>query len=91
MTRTGTEPFDVDWGCGAAMLFRNSFFPDPLSFDERFFSYFEDVDLCSRAWREGLGVTYFPRLVCLHENANKGRNLFRSIRQTWFRTCSDTS
>jgi GT2 family glycosyltransferase len=76
MTRIGTEPFDVDWGCGAAMLFRKSFFPHLLSFDERFLLYFEDVDICSKAWQEGLGVAYYPKLVCLHEDPNQGRNHF---------------
>lgn len=76
MAGSGMEPFHVDWGCAAAMLFRKSFFPHPLSFDERFSSYFEDVDLCSRAWQEGLEVAYYPKLVCLHNDPNRGPGHF---------------
>ncbi|MBI5248393.1 MAG: hypothetical protein HY912_02765 [Desulfomonile tiedjei] len=67
MNKEGTEPFEVDWGSGAAMLFKNVFFPEPLSFDEKFFLYFEDVDLCTKAWQHGLPVVFFPKMVCLHD------------------------
>lgn len=76
MNKNGNEPFEVDWGCGAAIFIRNSFFPDPICFDERFFLYFEDVDLCTNAWQQGLGVVFFPRLVCLHDEQRKSRHNF---------------
>ncbi|MEK7211491.1 MAG: glycosyltransferase family 2 protein, partial [Patescibacteria group bacterium] len=40
----------VDWVTGAAMLIRASALKDTGHFDERFFMYFEDCDLCRRMW-----------------------------------------
>jgi GT2 family glycosyltransferase len=62
----GPEPYDVDWGVGAALIVRLSLFPTPLSFDERFFLYFEDVDFCARVWESGYRVVYFPDLLFEH-------------------------
>ncbi|MSO22652.1 MAG: glycosyltransferase family 2 protein, partial [Acidobacteria bacterium] len=39
---------EVDWGLGAAMLVRKRALSGAQLFDERFFLYFEDVDLCLR-------------------------------------------
>jgi GT2 family glycosyltransferase len=66
-------PMEVDWGSGSAMLVRNSLFPHPISFDERFFLYFEDVDLCAQMWRHGFSVVHYPRLMVYHEVANLSR------------------
>ncbi|MCA1962258.1 MAG: glycosyltransferase [Desulfomonile sp.] len=60
------SPFDVDWVSGSAMFVRTSLFPARVSFDENFFLYFEDVDLCTQMWLEGLAVRCFPKLVCCH-------------------------
>lgn len=60
-------PFEVDWGCGAAMFVRLSHFHYHLSFDERFFLYFEDVDFCAQVWRNGLSVVLYPDLVLRHD------------------------
>jgi GT2 family glycosyltransferase len=59
-------PQEVDWGSGSAMLVRGSVGNDSPLFDERFFLYFEDVDVCARMWRENRQVVFFPDLVCQH-------------------------
>jgi GT2 family glycosyltransferase len=59
-------PVAVDWGYGAAMLYRLAAFGGQSPFDEDFFLYFEDVDLCARLWRAGLAVVYYPQLVFWH-------------------------
>jgi GT2 family glycosyltransferase len=48
-----TRPLEVDWGSGAAMFYRTSAFGEGAAFDEGFFLYLEDVDLCARLWRAG--------------------------------------
>ncbi|MCP4903798.1 MAG: glycosyltransferase family 2 protein [bacterium] len=60
----------VDAASGAAMLLRVSAL-DTLSiegelFDERFFAYHEDTDLCWRAHRFGLEIFYEPGAVAVH-------------------------
>ena len=59
---------DVDWGLGAAMLVRKQALPGGQLFDERFFLYFEDVDLCLRLHRSGWKVAYNPAAVMTHQH-----------------------
>ncbi len=59
-------PVEVDWGYGAAMFYRVAAFSGRPAFDENFFLYFEDVDLCARLWREGMTVVYYPTLLFRH-------------------------
>lgn len=59
---------EVDWGLGAAMLVRKRALPEAQLFDERFFLYFEDVDLCLRLQRAGWKVVYNPAAVMTHQH-----------------------
>lgn len=61
-----TTPRDVDWVLGAAFMLRRSAFQESLVMDERFFLYFEDVDLCLRLRRAGWRVVYNPDSVMVH-------------------------
>ena len=63
-----TEVREVDWGLGAAMLLRRSAFGQEAPFDERFFIYFEDVDLCIRLKESGWKVVYFPEAPMIHHH-----------------------
>ncbi len=57
---------DVDWVVGAAMMFRRQALESVGHFDERFFFYFEDVDLCRRMWEKGWRVVYVPEAKMTH-------------------------
>jgi N-acetylglucosaminyl-diphospho-decaprenol L-rhamnosyltransferase len=59
---------EVDWGLGAAMLVRKRALPGSQLFDERFFLYFEDVDLCSRVHQGGWKVIYTPAAIMTHQH-----------------------
>jgi len=59
---------EVDWGLGAAMMIRRKALSGQKVFDERFFLYFEDVDLCFRMKKEGWKVMYLPEAVLVHSH-----------------------
>ncbi len=50
---------EPDWIAGMFMLFPRSVFEEMGGFDERYFLYYEDVDLCAR-----LALKGYRRLVC---------------------------
>jgi GT2 family glycosyltransferase len=59
---------------GAASLFRREVFQAVGGFEEAFFAYLEDVELCLRAQLAGFGGVYFPEAVAWHEvSASSGR------------------
>lgn len=56
----------VDWVFGAFMLVSRAAFAELGGLDERFYLYYEDVDLCYRLRRRGLETFYFPGIEVLH-------------------------
>ena len=61
------EVREVDWVLGAAMMLPRAALGDAVM-DERYFMYFEDVDLCVRLQREGWRVVYHPQAEMLHHH-----------------------
>lgn len=53
--------------CAAAMIVRKDEFLSFSGFDEDYFMYFEDVDLCWRYWLYGKRVKYIPGSVIYHK------------------------
>ncbi|MFN8140613.1 MAG: glycosyltransferase family 2 protein [Fimbriimonadales bacterium] len=60
------EPMDVDWVSGAAFVMRRELYDKIGGFDERFFMYMEDVDLCMRTHSASYRVVYFPVPTITH-------------------------
>jgi len=60
------KPDEVLFASAGAALFRRSAFWAAGGFDERFFMYHEDVDLCWRLWLAGFKVVTAPRASALH-------------------------
>jgi GT2 family glycosyltransferase len=61
-----TAPVRKDWVTGAALLIRGTMFRNIGGFDERFFMYFEDSDLCKRVANTGASVWYCPSVSLIH-------------------------
>lgn len=59
------EPFY--WLAGMFMLLRSSVFRTVGGFDERFFMYCEDYDLCARLYVAGHGLAVEPRARVVHD------------------------
>ena len=60
------EPGEVFGACGGAALYRRSAVRAAGAFDERFFSYLEDVDLALRLQLSGWRCAYEPRAIARH-------------------------
>jgi len=77
--RYPSQPVAADWVPGAFMILR----PQALhaiggGFDESFFLYYEEVDLCRRLWSAGYGVWCWPDIVVIHlggESAKQSSNV----------------
>lgn len=57
---------DVDWVSGAAIWIRRSALDDVGGWDDAYFMYVEDVDLCWRLRRRGWRVVYEPSTTVVH-------------------------
>lgn len=59
--------FSPDWVGGMFMVCKRNVYQKLGGFDERFFLYYEDVDLCARVWLKGLRVLLDPRVRVTHD------------------------
>ncbi|MGH7410199.1 MAG: glycosyltransferase family 2 protein, partial [Candidatus Methylomirabilis sp.] len=57
---------DVAWGGGACLLIRRTVFEAVGGFDEQFFLYYEDVDLCKRIREAGYRLRFLPGPSAVH-------------------------
>ncbi|MBI2954150.1 MAG: glycosyltransferase family 2 protein [Chloroflexi bacterium] len=73
---------EVDWVVGACLLVRREALSKVGAFDERFFMYSEELDLCYRIKKAGWKVIYFPEAQVVHHEARSseqnlmGRNIY---------------
>ncbi len=61
-----TKQMDVAYVCGAAMLMKRETFEKVGGFDENFFMYYEDQDLCNRIKKTGSRIVNEPSAVIQH-------------------------
>ncbi len=59
---------EVDWLLGSFLFIRAKALKEVGLFDERFFLYFEDTDLCRRFHRAGWKVVYWPKAKIIHNH-----------------------
>jgi GT2 family glycosyltransferase len=64
--RSGHRSVVVDWLSGACMLARRDALAKVNGFDERYFLYWEDADLCRRLRAAGCHVRYVPGATAIH-------------------------
>jgi GT2 family glycosyltransferase len=63
----------VDWVAGMFMLFRGEAFAAVRGFDERYFLYYEDADICRRLRSAGRSVVYVPGAEVVHDARRASR------------------
>jgi GT2 family glycosyltransferase len=85
-------PHQIDWVRGAAMLIRENSFREIGGFDDSFFMYLEDTDLCRRFWQKNFEVWYLPEAVMIHYYARVSQSgrWFKDIfnKNTWLHITS---
>lgn len=79
-----TTPERVDWLAGASMMMRMDMLDRIGLFDETFFLYFEETDLCLRAARDGWDTIYHPDSRVAHVGSvSTGMKGWQRIPQYW--------
>ena len=68
--------YEVDWVGGMFMLFHSPKYRYIKGFDEKYFMYLEDADICKRLSSKGFSVIYNPSYEIVH---NARRNSRRKI------------
>jgi len=66
---------------GGCILTRKSFFKSIGGWNEKYFFYFEDMDLCRKINKIGKDVIYFPKCQIIHRHGASGAKLADSNNQ----------
>lgn len=75
----------IDWCAGASMMLRDRMLAEIGLFDEAFFLYFEETDLCRRAARAGWRTHYLPTSEVVHiGSASTGFKTWARTPTYWF-------
>jgi hypothetical protein len=76
---------EVDWLAGASLMMRRRVLDEIGLFDERFFLYFEETDLCRRARRAGWPTHYVPQSRVAHVGSvSTGMKKWARTPRYWF-------
>lgn len=73
------SPRQVNWLLGSFLFCRAEALRQVGAFDEGFFLYFEDIDLCRRFWRAGWQAVYCPKAAIKHNHIRQ------SARNPWYK------
>lgn len=55
-----------DWVAGMFMLIKSSTYKSLGGFDEKYFLYYEDIDLCLRSWRAEMSIVVSTNVSIIH-------------------------
>lgn len=69
-----------DWLAGMFLLLRTSAFRAVRGFDEKYFLYYEDVDLCRRLRRAGYGLRQVQEVKAIHDARRASRRDWQHAR-----------
>lgn len=66
----------VDWVSGACLMIKKDLFKKLSGFDENFFMYIEDMELCFRAKKKDFETYFYPDVKVLHKELGSGNREF---------------
>lgn len=73
------QPIYPEWVAGMFMLFNSETFQMLGGFDEAYFMYCEDADLCTRLWLKGDKVLLRPTVPVIHKAQRASRRSLRHL------------
>lgn len=77
--REGDSDFSPDWVAGMFMLFRSEAHAKVGGFDERYFMYCEDADICTRLWKSGCKVVGCLKASVIHRAQRASHRRFKHL------------
>lgn len=75
------KPYEIFSAYGACFLAKRQVIEEVGLFDRDYFVYFEETDLCHRAWLAGYSVMIDPRVYVFHKGAQTSQKLSASFVQ----------
>lgn len=69
------ESCNVDWAAGSFLAFLASHYKKLGGFDENYFMYCEDIDICYRSSLLKNSVVYYPNITALHIAKHENRKV----------------
>jgi N-acetylglucosaminyl-diphospho-decaprenol L-rhamnosyltransferase len=75
----GDQPIRPDWLAGMFLLFRSGVFEEVNGFDERYFLYYEDVDICARVRLAGREIALCPHARVVHHARRESHRNWRYL------------
>lgn len=77
--RQGGCDFTPDWVAGMFMLFKSEAYAKVGGFDERYFMYCEDADICTRLWKAGYKVVGCLSAGVIHNAQRASHRSFKHL------------
>jgi len=74
------QPISPDWVAGMFMVFRKEAFAAVGGFDENYFLYYEDVDICRRLRSRGFDIRMVPSVEAIHDARRQSHRSLRHMR-----------
>ena len=71
------KPFHPDFIHGCFMLFKTNDLKILKGFDERFFLYMEDADICRRIYKSGKKILFYPKVEIIHQHQRGSSKSFK--------------
>ena len=75
----------VEWISGGAMMIQSKLFQEIGGFDERFFMYFEDIDLCKQVRKRGKEIYWTPEAKLYHVEGG-AEKVFKKTKKRYYQS-----
>lgn len=70
---------EVDFLSGGAIAFRSEYFKKMNGYDEKYFMYVEDMDICFRARKSGYKILFSPVVILKHKGQGSSNRTFAIV------------